>query len=187
MAITNSRLRSPGNKAEPVNGKDKQNRAPGQEEKERQTRSIMLTSDAAEDQRSTKNTVIVFFMFPSSGVTLEHSGIRETSCLCNSCYSTVTSNCRYVVFSSATDCPLFAEAPTIWDSPVIEFQTPANQQIPKSQQLWKVIWNKKLTIKPYPSDNSLDHPRRAQHNWLRFFLNGTRSDKHPAPKVTEET
>lgn len=81
----------------------------------RPTCSIMLTTDTSveQQQQNTKDTVLVLFYFSSPGVTLEYSSICETSCLCNSCYSTVTSNCRYVVFSSVTDCPLFAEAPGI--------------------------------------------------------------------------
>lgn len=118
-AIRNNRLRGFCNKAEPV-------------KTSRERSSIMLTSDATVEQQNTKSTVVVVFILSSPEVTREHSSIRETFCLCNSCYSTVTCNCRYVVFSSVTDCPLFAEALAIWDSPVIKFQTgkPANPQEP---------------------------------------------------------
>lgn len=137
----------------------------------RQTCSIMLTTDTSgeQQQRNTKDTVVVLFIFSSPGVILEHSSICETSRPCNSCYSTVTPNCRYVVFPSVTDCLLFGEAPGIWDPPVIQFPTPTHRQIPKSQQLKKVIWNKKLVIKPHLTDNSADNWRRVEHDWLHFF------------------
>lgn len=131
--------------------------------KHRKKTDLLNYANKWRDREATENKEYCHcpLLLSSPQVTLEHSSIRETSCLCNSCYSTVTSNCRYVVFSSVTDCPLFARAPAIWDSPVIEFQTLANQQIPKSQQLWKVIWNKKRAMKPYLSDNSGDDSRRV--------------------------
>lgn len=104
---------SPGNEAEPANGKRREQQSTWARRERKQTCSIMLTSDAAEDQQSTKNTVTVFVFFSSPEVKLEHKGVRETSCLCNSCYSTVTSNLRYVVFSPVTDCLLFAEAANV--------------------------------------------------------------------------
>lgn len=111
-AITKSRPRSLGNK-DTANERWRQAEQSARASRERRpTCPIMLTTDTSvEQQQNTKDTVL--FIFSSPGVTLEHSSICETSCLCNSCYSTVTSNCRYVVFWSVTDCPLFAEVPGI--------------------------------------------------------------------------
>lgn len=110
---------------------------------------IMLTTDTSveqQQQRNTNDTVVVLFIFSSPGVILEHSSICETSRPCNSCCSTVTPNCRYVVFPSVTDCLVVCRCaghmrPSC--GPISNSNTLANPQKPTIQ---KVIWNKKLVM-----------------------------------------